>query len=324
VYQPRFSSIHASVTQVNKDRSLQVEQLLPESIGEVMTMLSEAAAIKGQLPLAEDKWNQLKHGLFDTRLHSGYLAFFAKDPSEPRRLSGYIHICKPRSRWEIALVVHPLQARAFHEIGEKLLTKAVAEIANRGGGEVQLWIADPDPVSDGLAEQFHLIHSRDLYQMRTTLTTEIISTLSTRAFRPGHDEMSWLELNNRAFPSHPEQSNWTLDELLEREAEEWFDPNGFLLHEVDGHLQGACWTKIHRETDPPLGEIYVLSVDPAHQRHGLGRALLQEGLAWLQRSGITQAMLYVDDSNLPALELYRKNGFSIEHVNKAYRGFISQ
>ena len=39
--------------------------------------------------------------------------------------------------------------------------------------------------------------------------------------------------------------------ILAHEAEPWFDPAGFLLHEVDGRLAGFCWTKIHETTDPP-------------------------------------------------------------------------
>ena len=99
-----------------------------------------------------------------------------------------------------------------------------------------------------------------------------------RPFRPGHDEAAWLVTNNRAFATHPEQGHWDLATLLEREREAWFDPEGFLILEVDGRVAGLCWTKIHAEPRPPMGEIYVISVDPDFHGRGWGRALT--GRVW--------------------------------------------
>ena len=136
---------------------------------------------------------------------------------------------------------------------------------------------------------------RDLVQMRCALPiTGEVADLLVRPFRPGVDESAWLEVNNRAFRGHPEQGSWDLATLVERESQPWFDPNGFLLHEVEGRLAGFCWTKIHEPDEGvlnegiehELGEIYVIAVDPDFQGRGLGRQLVLAGLAFLSGRGV--------------------------------------
>ena len=102
-----------------------------------------------------------------------------------------------------------------------------------------------------------------------TPAADLHATVATRPFVPGRDDEAWLEVNNRAF-AEPSRTG-RLDarrRLAQRQAEPWFDPDGFLLHERDGRLAAFCWTKVHHESDPVVGEIYVIAVDPDF--HGLG------------------------------------------------------
>ncbi|HET9656158.1 MAG TPA: mycothiol synthase [Kineosporiaceae bacterium] len=169
-----------------------------------------------------------------------------------------------------------------------------------------------------------------------------------RSFRPGQDDAAWLELNARAFAGHPEQGGWTAGDLRARMQESWFDPEGFLIAEDDGpqgpRMVAFHWTKIHgghprdrgagrdgdlpapgprhaREDDveeaeeaahghDPIGEVYVVGVDPEHQGRGLGRSITVAGLRWLRARGLPQAMLYVETDNEPALAVYRSLGFT--------------
>ncbi|MFD0785094.1 mycothiol synthase, partial [Micromonospora azadirachtae] len=139
--------------------------------------------------------------------------------------------------------------------------------------------------------------------------------------QPGADDDAWLALNARAFAEHPEQGRWTADDLRVRLAEPWFDPAGFLLavEESTGRLLGFHWTKVHeRPGSARIGEVYVLGVDPTAHRGGLGRVLTAAGLTYLRdRRGLDRVMLYVDESNSPAVALYERLGFLrwSAHVN---------
>jgi mycothiol synthase len=75
---------------------------------------------------------------------------------------------------------------------------------------------------------------------------------------------------------------------------------------------------VHRSATPPLGEIYVIGVDPDRHRRGLGRALVLAGLDHLARQGLAVGMLYVDGTNTPARKLYESMGFTIDHTDRVY------
>jgi mycothiol synthase len=208
---------------------------------------------------------------------------------------------------------------------DDLLASALERVAGLGGGTVRLWVAEAGDVDDATAVAHGFRLERELIQMRCPLpvpapidpTTRPAAVLTTRSFRPGLDEEAWLATNNRAFAAHPEQGNWNLATLLEREQEPWFDPDGLLLFDYEGRLAGSCWTKIHH-TAPPMGEIYVIGVDPDFQGRGWGRALTLAGLNWLAGRGLRLGMLYVDGDNRAAVSMYTSMGFTPDHVDKAY------
>jgi mycothiol synthase len=145
-----------------------------------------------------------------------------------------------------------------------------------------------------------------------------------RTFVPGRDERDWLAVNGRAFAAHPEQGKWTLQDLKRRELEPWFDPGGFFLAERAGALVGFHWTKVHQPPAgqpgaSPVGEVYVLGVDPAEQGGGLGRALTLIGLHHLREQGLPDVMLYVEGDNTPAIRLYESLGFQHTATDVVYR-----
>ncbi len=216
---------------------------------------------------------------------------------------------------------HRIGARAIqHELLQTALLHASAT-----GGEVRLWIMQAGAADDATARDLGFEPERDLLQMRVPLplppeTVASARPVSTRPFQPGRDDAAWLSVNNRAFADHPEQGRWTLDELHQHMKFDWFDPEGFLVADrPDGNgLLGSCWTKVDRTSEPVLGEIYVISVDPDLHSQGWGRALTVAGLQWMASQGVSVGMLYVTGSNTAAVKLYGSLGFTVDHVDRSY------
>jgi mycothiol synthase len=232
---------------------------------------------------------------------------------EIARPTGRVRLERVPTGWSIDLD-GPREVDAARD----LLAAALDEVAARGGGVARHWVRAGDPAARAASEALGLTAERELHQLRRALPVGEPWDLAVRPFVVGQDESAWLAVNNRAFAWHPEQGGWTIDDLQSRMAEPWFDPAGFLLHEHDGRLVGFCWTKAHRHHEPPLGEIYVIAVDPEAGRRGLGRLLTLAGLDHLHADGLGVAMLYVDGANVAALRLYEKLGFTVHHTDTSY------
>jgi mycothiol synthase len=184
------------------------------------------------------------------------------------------------------------------------------------------WVRDATPADDERMAAEGYSPSREVLQLRRPLPVDGVGERARpaglRRFEPGRDDEAWLGVNNRAFEWHPEQGGWTLDDFHARLAEPWVDPAGFFVHETDGVLDGFVWTKVHDDTEPRLGEIFVIAVDPAAHGRGLGRALVLAGLDHLAARGLRHGMLYVEASNEPANALYRDLGFVVHSIDRAY------
>ncbi|HVF13254.1 MAG TPA: mycothiol synthase [Acidimicrobiales bacterium] len=315
-------------------------------IDAVSELLDVAAAVDGHHPLGEHQWLDLVHGN-----RHGFAGLVAWEPGHEHPV-GYAQLTREetptgdgdsghpvthRPAWALEYVVDPHHRMAGDRIGETLVATALDIVRQEGGGEVHMWVPKPTAAHDRLAREVGMARGRELRQLRRALPVHEKATVEVRPFVPGQDEEPWLEVNNRAFSWHPEQGGWDLETLRLREEQPWFDPAGFLLHERDGKLAAFCWTKVHTHGQVEdgrghgdghgdhgalLGEIYVVAVDPASQRLGLGRQMVLAGLDWLARRGIRTAMLYVDADNDGALRLYDSMGFTLDHVDRAYVGDV--
>ncbi|MET7459247.1 mycothiol synthase [Nonomuraea sp. NPDC005501] len=282
------------------------QRLSDQEITEVLSLVEAATEADGVRPLNEHVMLHLRYG---GDPHARSVLLYAGDV-----LAGYAHV-DPTDEVEGPsgeLVVHPAHRREGH--GRRLLGAVLCE----AGGRLRLWAHGDHDGAGALAASLGLRRVRSLWQMRRSLYAPLgpytlPDGVRLRAFRPGQDEEEWLKVNAAAFAHHPEQGAWTLDDLLRREREPWFDPAGFFLAVRGERLVGFHWTKIHGSSDhghEPLGEVYVVGVDPSQQGTGLGKALTLAGLSHLRSRGLAQAMLYVDETNTAAIRLYEALGFA--------------
>ncbi|MCM0754373.1 ribosomal protein S18-alanine N-acetyltransferase [Desulfovibrio aminophilus] len=65
-------------------------------------------------------------------------------------------------------------------------------------------------------------------------------------------------------------------------------------------------------------EVMNLAVHPEFRRQGLGAGLLDAALRHCRQAGAREGFLDVKESNLPAIDLYRKFGFKQIGVRKRY------
>jgi mycothiol synthase len=284
---------------------------------DVLDLVRRAAEDDGVSPLSEHVMLHLRYG-GDPRARNVLLF-------DHGQLAGYGHLdpTDPVEGPAGEMVIRPDARRRGLGL---LLGRALAAEA---GPNLRLWAHGELPAAARLARATGLTRSRALWQMRRSLQTRIdrpqlADGLTVRTFVVGQDEDAWVSLNHRAFARHPEQGAWTREDLKMREHEPWFDPEGFFLAERDSRLAGFHWTKIHGGTDDgsagprspaghgheAIGEVYVVGVDPDERGSGLGRALTLIGLRYLRGKGLSQVMLYVDETNSAAIGLYESLGFT--------------
>jgi mycothiol synthase len=296
-------------------------RLSGDELEAVLDLVRDVTEADGVLPLSEHVMLHLRYG-GDAPVRNLLL----RDPDG--ELAGYAHldVTDAVEGSSAELAVRPAYRRRGYG---RLLVEGL--LARSPDGRMRLWAHGRHPAAEALALGMGFERSRVLWQLRRSLhaplgQADLPDGVTVRPFRPGQDEDAWIRLNNRAFKGHPDQGEWTVDDVMRRENESWFDPAGFFLAERDGELVGFHWTKVHG-SDPspdshghePIGEVYVLGIDPDYQGKGLGAALTLVGLRYLRARGLAQVMLYVDESNPRAIALYERLGFTKWDVDVSFR-----
>ena len=316
-------------------------RLSPPDVAAVHALVERAAAVDGAPPLSEHVLLHLPRG-GDEQVRN----LLVRESDE---VTAYAHldVTDPVEGSSAELVVAP--AARSRGVGRALVEALLAQSPD---GRLRLWAHGDTAPAARLAASMGFRRSRVLLQMRRPLSEPLPPValpdgVELRTFRPGEDEHAWTEINNRAFADHPDQGGWDVGEVHLREQEPWFDPSGFFLAERvdDGarRLVGFHWTKVHgghgggdpHEHDtgqaghphpdrehhdhPPIGEVYIVGVDPSEQGRGLGPALTLAGLHSLRDRGLSDVLLYVDESNTAAVKTYERLGFTRHATDVMYR-----
>lgn len=284
-------------------------RLDPSTLAEVRGLVDAVVEADGVAPLSEHVVLHLRHG--------GDAAVRNLLARQGDSLVGYAHldVTDPVDGASAELAVLP-GARGQGVAG--LLVDALVE--QSPGGRLRLWAHGQHPGAEQLAARHGFDRTRVLWQMRRSLLAplpapQLPEGVTVRTFETGRDEVAWVDINNEAFVDHPDQGGWTVQDLVMREQEPWFDPAGFFLAERGDRVVGFHWTKVHGEErhpdhgHPPIGEVYVVGVRPGEGGAGLGSQLTLVGLRHLRAAGLTSAMLYVDESNERAVRVYENLGF---------------
>ncbi|WP_045824267.1 mycothiol synthase [Williamsia herbipolensis] len=212
-------------------------------------------------------------------------------------------------------------------VGDELIAAALEE----AGPGSRAWAHGDLPAAQAVARSRGLVSLRELLSMRRPLgdpqnplpPLTVPDDLVLRTYAGPGDDAEILRVNNAAFDWHPEQGGWSIDEITARTGSDWFDPEGLFLvfDRADPDiLLGFHWTKVHPATDtePSIGEVYIVGVDTGTQGRGLGKLLTLAGLIHLEERGLPIVELYVEGDNAAALHTYEKLGFTRHSIDVAY------
>ena len=199
-------------------------------------------------------------------------------------------------------------------------------------GPWRWWVRDVGPVHEDIGARAGWSRVRTLYlldrpvqiesqpEQRSGSAFPTVASPDIRAFGQPGDAEALLGINNAAFDWHPDQRDWTLSQLNARLAAPWVDTRLILLAEEESTVQGFCWVRIHHSMDQasPTGEIYLIAVDPTAHGRGLGKRLVNAGIAAMADHQCGRAVLWCEAENLGALAMYRSLGFSVHSTDAAY------
>ena len=289
----------------------ELKQLTPALQEQVLSLIKSAQDFDNTPAIAEHVLLHLRHGGDKADSH----LVIQKD----NQVIGYAHLDKTDqvAGPSVELVIRPEHRSG--SVGSDLLKGAI-EIC---GNKIRLWSHGDLPEARALAQASNFLKVRTVIQMSKDLVevSPINCDYQIRSFLPDLDNKDWLTLNNQAFANHPEQGNWSEADLLIRLNEDWFDEKGFFVAQDKDKLIGFCWTKIHgghshshlagedHHDHAPIGEIYVTAVSKEYAGKSVGKALTITGLNYLKYQGLNSAMLYVDEDNQAAFNLYKSLGF---------------
>ncbi len=123
-------------------------------------------------------------------------------------------------------------------------------------------------------------------------------------------------LYGELYPQQQKHSHLesTVDRYLSSETPLWF----VTVEQEDRTVKIAClWLGIAIDQIDGIRHpnIFLLYVDPAYRRQGIGRALMAQAQNWGKNQGYKQISLQVFTTNQPALDLYQRLGYEARSIS---------
>ncbi len=112
-----------------------------------------------------------------------------------------------------------------------------------------------------------------------------------------------IEQRSHAFP-------WSEKTFASNQGDRYFN----LRLDVDGEMAAFAVTQVVLDE----ATLFNIAVDPAYQRKGLGRQLLEYLISELEARDVLTLWLEVRASNTPAIALYESLGFNEATIRRNY------
>jgi ribosomal protein S18 acetylase RimI-like enzyme len=147
---------------------------------------------------------------------------------------------------------------------------------------------------------------------------DAVVALSLRAWAPNFASMEAV----LGAELHTRQHGTDWREYQARSVSEALSasPDSTWVAQVGGAIVGFVVATI-ADREQRLGEIFMLAVDPAAQRHGVGRALTDHATAWLREAGMAVAMIGTggDPGHAAARHLYEQAGYRLMPIARYFK-----
>lgn len=145
---------------------------------------------------------------------------------------------------------------------------------------------------------------------------DAIKSLSIRAWTPVFDSLQKamdLEVYRSFYP------DWRVNQLHAVEGVCVAADTKVWVAIDSGSIMGFVAVKLHSESS--MGEIYMVAVDPDYQRRGIGTALIEFALDWMQVAGMSVAIVETggDPDHAPARCTYERLGFRLLPIARYFK-----
>jgi len=234
----------------------------------------------------------------------------------------------PRAKVHVG--VHPHWRR--QELGRRLLALTLGRAREQGKSYVSTAADSALPAAGRFLRRAGFAPVVDWVLMRAPAELPLEPArwpagYTVRTYREVQNPAVVAEALNRGFIGHWENRERPLAEIVHRLAGPHVRPAGiFLAFGPAGEVAGICWADYdaagNAQRGEAVGHIWSLGVAPEHRRHGLGRALLLAGMAWLRAEGQPIVELDAVGNNELALPLYHSAGFAVRRRGSEYRLYL--